>query len=757
MAKNLPNSPAASPPETVAVRGGDLRTALRGLTANPFRLLLVLAVNVALVVGITSTVAILRNRKRPPKPVTLAMALGALDSGNPAEARQMAERLAADNNITTEDWGGPDFILGSLAVNAAEENGGKSRAESYRLAALYLARSRERGFPEHRESAGLYLLGKSLCRCGRFESALPVLEQALPQNADRTAEIRALLIEARMGLQPPELDKALADSRKLLSDPQLAAAERGQALVQQAQILLGMNRGQACAAVLDKIPDSPLLRCDLLLLRGRLALSEGLALKNKDAKAGLFGEVSDGKQPSKPDAGTVLARPVRDRVLPPVDAQSALVPRDSTPPASSEPSRLAAEKFRSAVESFRKALNQDLGDARIARQATYLIGLCLLEQGDLAVALNQMERTAQLFPETPESLAALYQQAEIARRMGRHAEAVSAYRRLLSSCPGQDEFHNPWIDGTQLKASVLDARQAYLKAEKYETAALLSNALVHLLPKEDALLLAVQVHRTWGDNLLEQAERLPPEKAEQLRKQARAQFRRVGDLFTEVAREQYATRQYPEQLWNSAAAYLAGHDFRKAAATLRLYMRNESRLRNAQALVDLGEAQLSLGETEQALQSFQECIKQHPRDVAKYQARLSASRAAIGMGDLKQAETFLQDNLDGEQLTPASKEWRDSLFALAELLHDAGRDGEAIRRLDEALRATPTRRKPSSPATCWPTVCGGGRWSCGRTWAKRFPPRSAAPAPAKAAACSNGPWRPTASCKTSSAAAMRRT
>ena len=59
------------------------------------------------------------------------------------------------------------------------------------------------------------------------------------------------------------------------------------------------------------------------------------------------------------------------------------------------------------------------------------------------------------------------------------------------------------------------------------------------------------------------------------------------------------------------------------------------------------------------------------------------------LGDLKQAETFLQDNLNGEQLTPASKEWRDSLFALAELLHNAGRDREAIRRLDEALQRYP--------------------------------------------------------------------
>ena len=59
------------------------------------------------------------------------------------------------------------------------------------------------------------------------------------------------------------------------------------------------------------------------------------------------------------------------------------------------------------------------------------------------------------------------------------------------------------------------------------------------------------------------------------------------------------------------------------------------------------------------------------------------------MENLKQAEAFLQDNLNGEQLTPASKEWRDSLFALGELLHNVSRHHEAIRRLDEALERYP--------------------------------------------------------------------
>ena len=104
--------------------------------------------------------------------------------------------------------------------------------------------------------------------------------------------------------------------------------------------------------------------------------------------------------------------------------------------------------------------------------------------------------------------------------------------------------------------------------------------------------------------------------AEQLRRQARtAVHPGRRQLHGGGPRDLYI-QAVSDQLWNSALAYFAGHDFRHAAAMLRLYMHDESRLRKAQALVDLGESELALGQTERALQSFNECIQQHSRDMA---------------------------------------------------------------------------------------------------------------------------------------------
>ncbi len=355
-----------------------------------------------------------------------------------------------------------------------------------------------------------------------------------------------------MAAEPPELDKALAESEKLLADPRLADPERRQALLQQAQILLGLGRAERCAATLDKIPDNPLLRCNVTLLRGRLALAEGHVLKKAAAEA------KDVPQAAK-------------------------------------------AKFHAAIDLFRKALSQDMGDKHVARQAAYLIGLCLMESGDLPAALNQMERTGRIFPETPEALAALYQQGDIARRMGRHAEAVSAYRRLMSAYAEEDEFHNPWVTSAQLKTTLLDVCLEYVKATKFQTAVLLSKSLVHVMPKVEALQLTAQIYHRLGRKP-PGAGRTPAARTGQGTVQASPHSVPPGrgQLHGSSPRAVYDPPVSGPAV-ERRRAYFAGHDFRKAAVMLRLYMHNESRLRNAQALVDLGEAELSLGHAEIAL------------------------------------------------------------------------------------------------------------------------------------------------------------
>jgi tetratricopeptide (TPR) repeat protein len=77
---------------------------------------------------------------------------------------------------------------------------------------------------------------------------------------------------------------------------------------------------------------------------------------------------------------------------------------------------------------------------------------------------------------------------------------------------------------------------------------------------------------------------------------------------------------------------------------------------------------------------------------AYYEARVLAAKACIEKGDTANAESLLQANLEDNNLTPRSVEWRDSLFGLGSLLVVVGRYQDAIQRLEEFVA-----RYPDSP------------------------------------------------------------
>lgn len=625
-----------------------LKSLLRGLVASRLRLAVVVGAAVVIVMGGIATLMMIPGSKvEIEKPVTLTMALTALDRGDRAEAKRLAEKLLRKNDLSTEDWGGPDFVLGVLQIETAADALEKQKPDAYLAAAKYLEESYNRGFPAGRESTGLYLLGKSLCLGGRPAAARSVLQAALKTDPTHKTEISQLLVQAWLAENPPALDRALAENEQVLADKELTADQRSEGLLRRAQILFRMDRFAECTATLDKIPhDSEghyrvaAVAGEVAVLRGRMLLREAQKLKTK-------------------------------------------------PGASATDLQHAHEKFMAAIEAFRTGQSEDTADNRATRQAMYLTGLCMVELGDNATAMARFARTSKLFGDVPEGLAATFQQAELARRMERYPEALAAYRHVLATIGKPENFHNPWVSIKELRGAVLAACEEFLAKGKPELAAALCRKLEPLFSKAQALETTAHVCLAWGQSLVEQADTLPPDRSEDLRRQGRVQFRRAGGIYADLAKLEVASRQYPDQLWNSAAAYLDGHDYQNAVRMLKAYLNNETRTRHAQGLTDLGDALISLGQWDKALEALQQCLDQHPRDAVVYRARLLASKAAAAQGDNKRAETLLRENLNGEQLTPASKEWRESLFALGELLHSQNQYSEAIRRLEEAVERYP--------------------------------------------------------------------
>lgn len=577
--------------------------------------------------------------------VTLDEVLAALDSGSLTEAKEAADTLRNQRSASLDDIAGAVFALGVATALEADDTWHRDKSQKSLLAARYLEEARSRGFPPGRRGQGLYLLGKSLFEGGRIPASRPFLAAALRTEPANREEIHRLLAGAYLEDSTPDLEKALHHNTLYLTGRKLAPAKHQEGLMQRARILLAMGKADECTATLQRIPTRSPLRAEATVLRGRVQMHQADAMKNAT---------------------------------------------DPSPQQLKE-TRL---KYEEAIKTLQLAQGRDTLRNQATRKAMYLIGVCLKEIGDYRAALRQFVRTRQLFPETPEGMAASFEEADISRELGRDDDAVAGYRRALNSLEDPRTFSNPWIHVQEMQLRMLDAYEYYAKTQNYAVALALARLLHPLFPEVRALELTADVHRERGKALFAEAEGYAPGQAEPLVREGRRQFRKAGAIHARLAELLITTRRYPEHLWESGQDYMRGQSFTAAIGMLKEYLKDQARRRHPQALVMIGEAYLAQGKIEDAIEAFQECVDFHPRDAAAYQARLLASRALREKGEAAKAEKLLLENLAGEYLTPASQQWRESLFDLSELLYEEGRYDDARIRLDEAVA-----RYPEDPRT----------------------------------------------------------
>ncbi|HUY91728.1 MAG TPA: tetratricopeptide repeat protein [Pirellulales bacterium] len=568
-------------------------------------------------------------------PPTFGDALAALDRGDDREAEAIVRGLDDSGPLPADELGGKPFVLGVLADRRAERLLDRARQRYETLAAEYLQQSRAMGFPPGREGQCLRLLGKDLFLSGQTSASLPVLQAALPLEPRHRTELHRLLAGAYLAEPQPKFEEALIHVRKYLAAEELSPDEREQALLERGRIELGLKEFDACRRTLEEFPKNSKRQAEALLLAGRLTSEQALAL-----------------------------------------------------PTAAENEETRRTALQRAIETLRSVQGRAAAPP-VAAASEYMVGRCQQGLGDDRAALEEFDQAASRYLETEAGVAAGFDAAELLRRENRNAESLARYRAVLGSLDRSQKFKNAWIGVDELRTRTLNVYHQFLKAKQFELAIELAGLLPPLFGDERSLQLAAEAHRQWGRRLLAQTGGSRAQVAER-EDQAWRKLRKAGRLYAQLADARRAAREYPDDLYDAAECLLAGHDFTAAAAAFRQYLAAESRRRRPRALIGLGESLLAEGLPEKSLEPLAECIEFHVRDAAVYEARLLASQAKLEMGDAQAAEALLLDNLDGEALTPASQEWRDSLFALGRLLYQAGRYAEAIKRLEEAVERYPT-------------------------------------------------------------------
>jgi len=649
MLPNTPEDEGLEPSQSSAeLRSGGLRTIprrfgvwVRGHWTRP---LLVAVVGLGTVVGMTVVGLMIAGGGADVEQADPPAALHALDLGRFAEARRLAKALEQREDLPPEAWGVAAYVQGVAAAREAEETISATKRDFYLLAARFLKEARDRGFPANREDEGLLLLGRSLYFSGQYGAARDVLQEALKAKGARATEVCRLLAGACQHGPEPPLAEALQYNDRVLAEPQLTPEVRQEVLLQRAETQLRLGKLADATATLDSLAEETRERAAALLLRGWVLVKEAQHLQGSSA----------------PGAATH-----------------------------------ATARLQAALQSLRAALRRDTLADEISSKAAYLIGVCLLQMGDTTGALEQFQRTAREYPDGPEALAAGFQAAELHRRSGNDREALAAYRRVLGSVGHLKDYDNPWYGLEPLRAGILDAYQAYFDAQKFSACLQLTERLSPLFARPRAVQLTAETYQAWGHSLLAQADALGEREAAPLLHRGRELLRRAGQSYARLAALRITDREYPDDLWASAENYLQGQDFTAAAKVFGEYLKNESRRRYPRALVNLGEALLSMGRRDEALKALAECIQFHARDTASFRARLLAAHAYAEAGKPAQAEKLLGENLRGDLLSPGSQEWRESLFALGRLLHAQGRYQDAIARLEEAVARYPNSEETS--------------------------------------------------------------
>jgi tetratricopeptide (TPR) repeat protein len=569
-----------------------------------------------------------------------------LDEGRYEEARAAVGQMLQLGQVPEGELGGPLYVLGAVKMADAEkETSGSRRQGAYLIASRYLTEARAYGVPPAREGDALFRLGQSLIEGGQPELGIEALDEICKSDLakDKSLSLRThqLLADACLFLPQPKVERALAHDDFLLASDALSGEDRISAVLHRAGCLSRMNRTAEARQALASLPPEAAARAEVELALGRITLDEV--------------ESTLQKSPTQ---------------------EFARLQADSAP------------KVDEAFSHLKKAASLDDPKTQVSRHVALEIGRGLELKGDVAAAARQYAKTRQQYDDTLEGMVASLCEADLMLRKGNLAMALSSYRRVLEGYAKAVNYRSNLLPIDQLRRRMLAAVKSLLADQHFAEAHALLENFPPLFSRAEQLELRGNALEQWGTHLISHAKSAEATSDDDLAA-GYQKLRAAGQAYEQLAELRFATKQYTEDLWRGAENYSRGHSFSSAIRLLTKYLDNEPELRNAQALLRLGQAHLALGHFTLSIAAFEECIEFHPQDSSTFQARIDCAKAHWHQGTTARAEQLLRDNLSGSSLKPSSTEWKDSLFELGMLLHEQGLYEAAIDKLEEAVTRYP--------------------------------------------------------------------
>jgi tetratricopeptide (TPR) repeat protein len=572
-------------------------------------------------------------------------ALEAYDKGNFEEARSLVTHMLTNGRLPRSEYGGPLFVLGAIKTNDAQQQAVPERRRiEYLISSRYLTEARAYGYPPGREPMGDFLLGQGLVESGQFHDGTQVLKDLAANPATKDSvrfQSQQLLAETCLRMPHPKLDEALKYNDAVIANPKTTHEEKAAALIRRAECLSRLERFDEARQCVQQMPADPSSAAAAALILGQISLDQVDSALQKVA-------ASDRQQAAAEMAGQIDA----------------------------------------ALASLKQANALDEQKARTAQQSSYQLGRGLSLKGDCEGALKQFGRVRQLYGDSYEGLAASLGEANVLRQKGDIEGSLLAYRRVLEAFTSIPVYRSHVLPVEKIREQLMDAHNDFLAHEHFSDALTLLERFTPLFNHTEQLELRGDALEKWGNQLLNQAAD-EAAASSNARSSGLEHLRAAGVAFEQLAELRFSTKFYTGDLWRSAEDFSQGQNFSHTVQILRKYLQYEPELRNAQALLRLGQAQLALAQIPQSIAALEECIEFHPLDSSTFQARIDCAKAYWYQGNIDRAEELLRENIAGSSLKPTSPEWKDSLFELGMLLHEREKFEEAIGVLEEAVERYP--------------------------------------------------------------------
>lgn len=311
-------------------------------------------------------------------------------------------------------------------------------------------------------------------------------------------------------------------------------------------------------------------------------------------------------------------------------------------------------------------------------------------EGDAENSLSLLAEVRQQQPFTGANIAAGIEELEWLAGMGNGEEALQTVRYLLREIGSEQNYDGSLVDLESFRARVIAALQSLRQKERFKHCVAIAQALPTLLPETDAVYEEAITYRAIADQIISNSQGANKEIEPEALLAAKQEYRKAGDAFAKSAKLRFDSKQYCDTLWEAIEAYQLSGQFELCVELLENYLRYEQRSMQPRALLAMGKARLATGEAAEALLPLVECIVEFPRDPLRYDARLAAALSSGELNRFDDAKKLLDANLSDGGLTPESIVWRDSLYALGDLLFREGHEGHLAWGLENAgfARAT---------------------------------------------------------------------